>query len=302
MGTWGNSILADDDAQDVYYHYRRLANEGKQHREVLQEMKRVWADSLQDSDDGPVFWLATAKAQWEYGALDGQVLAEVTKIVERGLGLDRWREGGPKMLAKRQGVLRKFLEQIRQPNAKPIKLKPKRPNPPPRPRATTARPPSDKLLVYPFVPKSTSLLRPGQFWAIPLDDGRFGCGRVLSLKIDELGQVDRTMFLAGVMDWIGELAPTANNLAGVKVHDLGAAHIKTILKTGGSILGLRELALDDNEPGFFTSAGFGGVVYKGMIYQRKATKKDSALLHALSTYGYLVPKILAEQLAAQRTN
>lgn len=49
-------------------------------------------------------------------------------------------------------------------------------------------------------------------------------------------------------------------------------------------LGLRELALDDDEPGYFTSAGIGGVVYKGLIYQRKATAEDSVKLRPLAGY------------------
>ena len=36
-----------------------------------------------------------------------------------------------------------------------------------------------KAIAYPFEPKSITYLRAGQFWAVPLSDGRFGCGRVL---------------------------------------------------------------------------------------------------------------------------
>jgi hypothetical protein len=32
---------------------------------------------------------------------------------------------------------------------------------------------------YPFTPKWNRYLLPGQFWAVPLSDGRFGCGRVM---------------------------------------------------------------------------------------------------------------------------
>lgn len=33
-----------------------------------------------------------------------------------------------------------------------------------------------KAITYPFEPKSIAYLRAGQFWAVPLSDGRFGCG------------------------------------------------------------------------------------------------------------------------------
>lgn len=36
--------------------------------------------------------------------------------------------------------------------------------------------------VYPFEPKSNAYLLPGQFWGVPLSDGRWACGRVLAIK------------------------------------------------------------------------------------------------------------------------
>ena len=38
------------------------------------------------------------------------------------------------------------------------------------------------MTTYPLVPKTTAHLRPGQFWSIPMADGRFGCGRVLRVE------------------------------------------------------------------------------------------------------------------------
>ena len=35
---------------------------------------------------------------------------------------------------------------------------------------------------YPFEPRSNVHLRPGQFWGVPLSDGRWACGRVLAVK------------------------------------------------------------------------------------------------------------------------
>ena len=123
MGAWGDSIFADDEVQDVYHHYRRLYNQGQEHAEVRQELERIWAESIADSDDGPIFWFAVARAQWEFGALDADVPRRIEDIAETGLGLDRWREGGARMLAKREKVVREFLDKIRQPNSKPKKRK-----------------------------------------------------------------------------------------------------------------------------------------------------------------------------------
>ncbi|HZP14788.1 MAG TPA: hypothetical protein VFA96_03115 [Nocardioides sp.] len=35
---------------------------------------------------------------------------------------------------------------------------------------------------YPFEPKSNTYLVSGQFWGVPLSDGRWACGRVLAVK------------------------------------------------------------------------------------------------------------------------
>jgi hypothetical protein len=98
---------------------------------------------------------------------------------------------------------------------------------------------------YPFVPKSNSKLKAGQFWSVPLADGRFGCGRVM-LPTTRIGP--RVGFVAGLMDWVGDAPPTAAAVAGTSVLDQGHAHIKTILHTGGAILGCRDLAEDSLLP------------------------------------------------------
>jgi hypothetical protein len=56
---------------------------------------------------------------------------------------------------------------------------------------------------YPLIPKSTKRLMPGHFWALPLSDGTFGCGRIIMLKKIEDGNTHSRLFLAGVLDWHG---------------------------------------------------------------------------------------------------
>jgi hypothetical protein len=169
MGAWGDSILADDDAQDVYHQYRRLYNQGMEHAKVRRELERTWADSIADSDDGPVFWFAVARAQWEFGALDPDVRRRIEEIAEKGLGLDRWREGGPRMLAKREKVVREFLDKIRQPNPKPKKRKVEKRYPP--------------------------IYQPGDCLAIELMDGSFGALIVLATDDTHAEGIDEVAFL-----------------------------------------------------------------------------------------------------------
>src|SRR5262245_21234477 len=100
---------------------------------------------------------------------------------------------------------------------------------------------------YPLIPKTTAHLRPGQFWSIPLSDGRFGCGRVLRVDHDRPTS-RRTWFIGGILDWVGDSPPSAETIAGAPVLEPGNAHIRTISFGGGAILGERPLASDDIEP------------------------------------------------------
>jgi hypothetical protein len=147
---------------------------------------------------------------------------------------------------------------------------------------------------YPFVPRSTAVLVSGQFWAIPLSDGSFGCGRVIELKPP--GSVGaRVSFLAAVLDWHGEVPPTSEAIAGAKCLDQGQAHLKTITETGGCILGHRPLEQDHIEPWEFRGAGFhvNSFVHKGMQPLRPQQPADKCL-PVLSTWGYHVPVVIAE--------
>jgi Immunity protein 26 len=153
-------------------------------------------------------------------------------------------------------------------------------------------------LEYPFKPKTNSYLRPGQFWAIPLSSGQYACGRVIELMPNgEIGS--RTSFLAGLMDWVGENPPVAEDLIGCKTIKQGSVHIKTIHETGldGMILGHRPLELEEIEPdNFRTQEGFEGcLLMKGYKEVRHISEEEWKKYGTLSIWGYEVIKILAEE-------
>ena len=137
---------------------------------------------------------------------------------------------------------------------------------------------------------------PGQFWALPLSDGSFGCGRVIELEAGS-----RVSFLAAVLDWHGDVPPTSEAIAGAKCLDQGGAHIKAITQTGGSILGHRPLELDNIEPWLFRGAQFhaNSYVHRGLHPLRQQLATDEAL-PVLSIWGYLVPVVTAERHFSKR--
>lgn len=94
---------------------------------------------------------------------------------------------------------------------------------------------------YPFTPKSTSYLEPGQFWAIPLSNGNYACGVVLS-KLSNGKKIENRVFLAALIDWNGANEPVPKKIENAKFIKIGAAHIKAIQSMGGGIIGKAEIS------------------------------------------------------------
>ncbi|MEA2546054.1 MAG: hypothetical protein QOI09_1327 [Chloroflexota bacterium] len=102
------------------------------------------------------------------------------------------------------------------------------------------------MTTYPLTPKTTAQLIPGQFWSIPLSDGRFGCGRVIRIE-DGKAIGRRTRFIGAILDWDGDAPPSPEAIAGSGVLAVGNAHVRLISFGGGAILGEQPLNLDGIE-------------------------------------------------------
>ena len=152
-------------------------------------------------------------------------------------------------------------------------------------------------ITYPFRPRSTAPLVPGQFWAVPLPDGRFACGRVLQLGGSEIPTPNRTFF-GGLLDWIGTESPTADAIAGSQLVKTGVMHIKAITELGGEILGHRPLEADGIELPTLLSAhgGPGTKVLLGADALRPAKREEWGNRPVLGIWGYN----FIQQLAAHR--
>ena len=144
------------------------------------------------------------------------------------------------------------------------------------------------IRTFPLVPKSTRWLQPGDFWAVPLPGGRFACGRVLQVEGDRI-PVPARGFFGGVLNWLGDAPPTSEAIAGHKVLEHGVMHIRAITRTGGAILGHRNLALDDIESPVLLSA-VGGPDVKlltGARTIRSARPDELRKYPVLGCWGYL---------------
>jgi hypothetical protein len=121
MGAWGPAIFSDDTACDVRDDYRELVGEGHEGPKATEILLNNWKTSLEDPDDGPVFWLALAETQWKCGRLEEKVKKRAIEIIEDGSDLRKW-EDEPKSLEKRRQVLLKLREQLNSPQPPPKRL------------------------------------------------------------------------------------------------------------------------------------------------------------------------------------
>jgi hypothetical protein len=153
---------------------------------------------------------------------------------------------------------------------------------------------SNMPLRYPFVPKSTAQLLPGQFWSVPLSDGRFACGRVLQLGGSEIPTKSRAFF-GGLHSWIGTREPDAGSIIAVPFLDFGAMHIRAVTEAGGKILG--EAPLQDFQMPTLLSAmgGPDAALLAGADALRKAKRSEWGTLPVLGFWGYDHIREIAEQ-------
>jgi len=126
----------------------------------------------------------------------------------------------------------------------------------------------------PFKPKSTAYLERGHFWAIPLQSGAFGAGCVVGRALRH-GKPDSREFIAGVVAWTGIEVPTSEVLFGREVLAHAFAHIKAVTESGGLILGKARL-------------------------QFRSLPTEAEVL-SFSTWGYGVPRVLAQKYAAEHS-
>jgi hypothetical protein len=130
MGTYGTTLFHDDTASDVRDDFLNLLRQGHSAEESSKALLNQWATSIDDSDDGPVFWLALAATQFEYGCLQADVKQQAVAVIDEGSNLSRW---SGKLLERRREVLAELRTKLLGPQPKarrPRKLK--QVEPPPR--------------------------------------------------------------------------------------------------------------------------------------------------------------------------
>jgi hypothetical protein len=171
MGAWGYGIRHDDFVLDVIGVFEELLKAGHSVGDATKTVKSKFAAAIQDSDDGPLFWLALADMQWTYGELESRVLNRVRGDFASGRSLDAWKED-PRGLPRRRAALEKFIRKIAVPSPRPKK-----------PPKTVVRPP---------------MFQPGDCLSIRLANDRYAAALVLAA---DHSTVEYGMNLVGVLDY-----------------------------------------------------------------------------------------------------
>lgn len=113
MSADGPGLFEDDTAHDVREQFIRLLAETQEGAAATRRLLAAWEDSLQRSDEGPIFWLALAATQWRYGCLQPEVSARAIEIIVSGSELARW-HGSP-YERQRAAVLGRLKKQLTRP-------------------------------------------------------------------------------------------------------------------------------------------------------------------------------------------
>jgi len=116
MGCWGTGIMQDDTILDIIEDFKDYLKETQNVEESSKKLIANNKELIEDEDLGPLFWIALAKCQWEYGKLDTEVHNKIINDYKEEKGLDLWKEQSEKEYLKRKKVISEFISKIEQTN------------------------------------------------------------------------------------------------------------------------------------------------------------------------------------------
>ena len=185
MGAWGVAIFSDDLAADLKGDFTDLIGDGLSTASAVEKLIVQYRQSINDSDDGPVFWLALAAIQWKLGRLEDRTRREALRVIESGADLRRW--GDVSNRRKRATVLARLREQLLSPAPRPKRV-PKR-----------IRSANDWVV--------------GEVVGFQLQSGKWTMLRVIGHHSDKGGR----FAVCELLDWTGTGAPSAELIGGLPV-------------------------------------------------------------------------------------
>ncbi len=118
MGYWGTGLYQNDTAEDVRDSYVTRLKKGEDSAQITASLMQEF--DLEDEEDGPVFWMALADTQWNWGRLEPAVREKALQALASGEILE-WETAAQKRA--RQKVLQKLEQKLNtpQPDMRPIR-------------------------------------------------------------------------------------------------------------------------------------------------------------------------------------
>jgi len=142
---------------------------------------------------------------------------------------------------------------------------------------------------YPFLPKSNLKLERGQYWNLPLTNGKDAFFVILDIPTKK----NRMTIFIGMLDEISTEEKLDPNKRYKKILWQSSVHIKTIRECGGLIQDKIGPIVPEEE--LNSAGGEYCRVMRGYTAVRKANENDIANLKVQTTSGYNVARIVAEK-------
>ena len=122
MGTWNYGIFDNDVAQDIKEEYIGLLKRGMNSTEATKMVVFRNQDIIDDVDEAPVFWLALADVQWEYGILENAVKNTALNYLNSDDFFEQCKCVNSKIATKRKEALLSLKEKLLSANPSPKKI------------------------------------------------------------------------------------------------------------------------------------------------------------------------------------
>lgn len=87
MGMWGLELYQNDTALDVKDEFEELFNAGKTAQEITGKLAEDYKSIIGSIDEEPLFWLALADTQWDFGVLLSVVKEKALYWINKDCGI-----------------------------------------------------------------------------------------------------------------------------------------------------------------------------------------------------------------------
>ena len=115
MGTWGTSLYANDFTSDIRGDYIDKLKRGKSNDDAIKELMHENHDIIGNEEEEPLFWMALADTQWNYGRLLPFVKEKALFFLSRDSESERWEESDPQKRIKWEQTKEELKQKLNSP-------------------------------------------------------------------------------------------------------------------------------------------------------------------------------------------